>query len=277
MKREAVDRMSVKKLTCYGVLIVCICLLLSSMGCNGGVEVGSGPEVTGSSTLETREMDYSDFSKVEAGYGFQVDITQANTFSVSITLNENLFEYLNIKIKDDDTLYIGLELNHTYQKIKHSATIAMPKLAGLTFISGAEGKVSGFSSTEPLNIYVSGASTLDFKDMETGDTEFFIMTSSTVTGSIKIANGVFKISASSDVILAGSAEDIDIDVKMSYLTLKNFTVANASVSIDAGGNVTLNVSGRLEGRVAGRSRLYYRGNPTLVDIDKVGGAIVEEQ
>ena len=52
-------------------------------------------EVFGSAGLETRQFDFTSFTKVEAGQDFEVDLIRADTHKVSITMNENLFEYLD--------------------------------------------------------------------------------------------------------------------------------------------------------------------------------------
>jgi len=269
--------MSFKKILCFCILTAFACSVLCGAGCGGGgVQIGSGPEIAGSSTVETREMNYSGFSKVAVGYQFEVEITQAEAFSVSVTLNENLFEYLNMEV-EDDTLSIGFKTGNTFTGVRHSVAITMPELAEIDFHGAVKGNISGFSSTGPLKVSASGDSTLDFSDMKVGDAEFIVMTASDVNGSMEMGNGSFRVTGTCKVTLAGSANDIVVDVKTSYLTLEKFTVANASVMIDAGGTVTLNASGRIEGEARGRSKFYYVGSPAAVDVEKVGGSIIEKK
>ncbi|MHA2069446.1 MAG: GIN domain-containing protein, partial [Candidatus Thorarchaeota archaeon] len=164
--------MSISKATrCFAVTLV-ICLLVLAAGCiTIRSTIGSGPAVTGSGTLETRDMEYSDFTKIEVAYAFQVDITEADSFSVSITLNDNLFEYLDIAIRGDrDTLYIGLEPGHSYRNITHRATITMPNLRGLELSMASRADVEGFSSADPLQIEASAASRVTMGDVEAGQT-----------------------------------------------------------------------------------------------------------
>ena len=265
-----------KKVTSSFILIVSMCLLLSATGCIG-TWVGSGPAIDGASTLETREMDFSDFNMVKAGYAFQVDITRANSFSVSITMNDNLFDYLVIE-QSGDTLNIGLEPNHSYRNIQHRATITMPELRGLELSGASKGDVSGFSSTDSLQLEASGASFLDINDVKAGDTEFTISGASKAYGSIEIANGTFRISGASNVSLEGTAGDVVLEVSgASSVNLGDFTVADASVGASGASSVTVSASGTLDVDVSGASRLYYTGSGTLGSVAVSGASTIKQR
>ena len=66
-------------------------------GCGGGA---SGDEIT-------EEKDFTDFTSVDVGSAFEVDISQADSFSVIITADESLFEYVEVS-KSGRTLKIYL-------------------------------------------------------------------------------------------------------------------------------------------------------------------------
>ena len=48
--------------------------------------------VTGSGDLDTREMDFDDFTRIEARQGFQVEVIRSDSYSVVITADDNLFD-----------------------------------------------------------------------------------------------------------------------------------------------------------------------------------------
>ena len=47
-----------------------------------------------SGELETRQFDYDDFSKVDISSAFGYEIQKADIWSVKVTANTNLFEYI---------------------------------------------------------------------------------------------------------------------------------------------------------------------------------------
>ena len=58
--------------------------------------------------MATWEYEFADFTNVDVSSAFTVDITQSDSYSVSITVNENLLDYLNV-YQSGKTLYIGLK------------------------------------------------------------------------------------------------------------------------------------------------------------------------
>ena len=46
--------------------------------------------------MATWEYEFADFTNVDGSSAFTVDITQSDSYSVSITVNENLLDYLNV-------------------------------------------------------------------------------------------------------------------------------------------------------------------------------------
>ena len=69
--------------------------------------------IVGSGILDTEEMTFTDFTIVEAGWGFNVDINQSDSYSISITADDNMFDYIETS-KTGNTLNIGLKLGYSY-------------------------------------------------------------------------------------------------------------------------------------------------------------------
>ena len=75
------------------------------------------------------ESDFTDFSEVEVGSAFEVWIIQADSYRLSITADENLFEKINVS-KNDKKLKIGLHRAH-YVDTTTRAVITLPNLGKL--------------------------------------------------------------------------------------------------------------------------------------------------
>ena len=269
--------MSIKKISIWCLPILLVALLVFSTGCITIVGIGDGPLISGSGSLETREMDYDDFTKIEVGYAFKVDITRSDSFSVSITLDDNLFEYL-VTQHVGDTLRIDLDPNHSYRNTTQRAEITLPELQGLELSGASRGDISGFSSTDALQLEASGASSLTIDDVNAGSTRFNVSGASRISGSITITEGDFIVSGASSVDLNGTATDIQVEASgASVIRLSAFAVSNASIELSGASSATVNVSDRLDVHASGASRVTYTGNPSLGSVSVSGGSTISEQ
>ena len=206
-----------------------------------------GSYVVGSGNLVTKDYDFGDFTIVEVGGGFEVEINQSDSYSISITADDNLFEqrmlflqFDHIEVsKSGNTLRIGLKLGYTYDFLTLRAIITTPDLQELQLSGGTHGIVGGFSSSH------------DF---------------------------VLELSGGSAIVLQGAADSLLIGASGgSQLELSDFQVHDASVSLSGGSRATINLDGRLDADLSGGSHLWYMGEPTMGDIQTSGGSSVQEK
>ncbi|MFC1786603.1 GIN domain-containing protein [Halobacteriota archaeon] len=243
--------------------------------------IGCLSAIEGSGNLETKQYDLSDFARVDVSHNFEVEIDQSGSYSVSITSDDNLFEYIQVT-RNGETLKIGLKpsivgpyLGSTTLKAK----ITMPELRGLDISGATRGTVTNFRSTEDLDIQVSGASSLDLVEMSASDIDFEISGASRVTGDIIANDAVFEVSGGSTVQLEGSVSDIVVDASgASRVELAAFPVNNADVTLSGGSSGIVSLEGRLDADLSGSSKLEYIGERvTLGTIKTSGGAIVSKK
>ena len=232
-----------------GVLMV---VLLTS-----GLLAGCGGVVIGSRNLETQSFNYSDFTQVEAHNGFQVELTRSSVFSIVITIDDNLIEYLEVD-KSGDTLRIRLQQNRLYTSATLRAKITMPDLNRLDLSGGSQADVTGFTLSHDLSIELSGGSR--------------------VTGDISADEVDLKLSGGSRIDLVGSADNLVADGSGgSHFELGSFPVGNANIKISGGSRATVDVSGTLDVDLSGGSRVLYDGEPKLGNIDLSGGSTVNSK
>ena len=231
------------------VVVAAVATVIALRGWPGGL-VGSG-------NLETEEYPFADFTEVEIGSAFDFEIDQASSYSVSITADDNIIDHVQVS-QVGQTLKIGFGLLRPIGGVTLRASVTMPQLSGLTASGATRGTVSGFSSTEDLNVAVSGASR--------------------VTGDITAGNVQFGISGASTIQLEGSADNMDATASgASHLNLDDFVVNNADVNLSGASSGTVNLDGRLDANLSGASNLWYIGEPTMGDIDTSGASAVRRK
>jgi hypothetical protein len=208
-------------------VVILIVLVLISAYAPFGVIVGSG-------IMQSRQEAFSDFSVLEISNGFDVQINQADSFSVLITTDDNVMEYIEIT-KTGDTLRIRLMPSIHFRISTIKAEIAMPDIKEIRFSGGTTG-TANFNLSHDLEISLSGGSTL------------------------RMDGQAFDLKATCS---GGSS-----------IEMTEFKVNNATISFSGGSRGSINLDGTLNADLSGGSRLYYIGDPILGDINTSGGSIV---
>jgi hypothetical protein len=255
-------------------LLPCLALaaLVPCLGLVTGCKV-----ITGSGETVTWEMVYSDFSKIDAGSSFELTITRSDNFTVRITIDKNLNEYLVVNQRGD-TLHIGLEPNNTYTGTRQEAVITLPDLRRLELSGASRASVSGFATTHSVDYELSGASQAELVDIKAGNAGLKLSGASRASGSLVMDSGDFSLSGGSQLELQGSAKEIKIDGSgASKLSLENFPVTDADISLSGGSRAVVKVDGRIDLNLSGASEVEYIGSPRLGSINMSGGSIVNQR
>ena len=208
-----------------------------------GSIVGRGP-------VETHTQDFSGFTQLEISSTFDVEVVRDSAYSVSVTTNQNIFDYLDIS-KDGDTLKIRLK-NGSYTVASLKARVTMPELVSLEVNGASHATMSGFTTSQAMKFTASGASTL--------------------TGDIACKQVKLEAGAASHFELSGSADTADIELTAaSNANLEKMIVGDARIKLGGAASMTIDVRGKLDANVSGASNLRWLGTPTLGDV-KITGA-----
>lgn len=241
------------------LLVTAACAMVLLAGCCGLPDLvvgGIGQTVTGSGNLITVEKPLEDFSRVDVSHAFQAEVIQGDTYSVVITIDDNLEQYLVVE-QVGDTLRVGLEqdrllgLNNTTLK----ARVTMPTLTGVNASGASRVKISGFASSKNLDVEVSGASALE-GDIDAGDVRV-------------------EASGASRVDLTGQGQDGRIGASgASQVHMGNFRLTNVDVEASGASQAEVYASGVLNADASGASTVRYSGNPTLGQVESSGAGRV---
>ena len=112
-------------------------------------------EVVGSGDLVTNQELISDFTAVDVSSGFNVEISESNSYRVRVTADDNVMEYVEIR-KSGDTLVVGLRWGYSFRSVTLKAEITMPELRNLELSGGSQGKIEDFEVANSFSIELSG-------------------------------------------------------------------------------------------------------------------------
>jgi hypothetical protein len=222
-------------------------LLLSSC-------IYDGPIVRGSGSLVTKTMDLSSFSGVDASYAFQVDITQGEAFSVSVTADDNLWDRLQVRV-NGQTLELGLQPG-AYNNTHLSAKVSMPALSKLSLSGASRATMTGFKSASDMSMDLSGASSLN--------------------GDVQAKNMDLGLSGASRAVLTGAGDGVRLDASgASNADLGKFPVNTATLTLSGASRANLNVKTSLDYDLSGASHLSYTGSPSVGKSQTSGASSVD--
>jgi hypothetical protein len=230
----------------------------------------------------TEEKEFADFSRVNVEDTFNVEITQSDLFSVTISADDEFFDYVAVT-KEGNTLRIHLNPRHTFTDFTLrartlKAEITMPALRGLSLSGASTGTVRGFKLAADFDLDISGASSLDIRDVEVGNAELQISGASKITGNIKAEDVEYEVSGASQVELKGSAKNIILNASgASKADLADCPLGNANVKLSGASEATVNAKGRLDSTLSAASRLYFLGNPTMGNINVSGASTIKHK
>jgi hypothetical protein len=220
---------------------------------------GGDERIDGSGRTVTEEFDIRGFSKVNVSHAFQVQILRSSSYRVVVRVDDNLQEHLDVE-KRGDTLVIGLKPFRSYSlgKATLEAEVQMPDLRAVEASGASDLRISGFSSIKDFEVDLSGASYLESE--------------------ISARDVRIEVSGASRVRLQGNAEDLRLDASgASNLDLEEFPVKDADIELSGASEAEVVLSGTLDIKASGASRLYFGGSPTMGRIDLSGASSIKRR
>jgi hypothetical protein len=207
------------------------------------------------SNLKTEEMDFSGFTAVEVNDAFEVSIIQSSSYSVTITADERIIDYV-VVTEINGSLKLSVDAARYRSNFVRKAEITMPELDMISLSGASKGTAKGFSSSNQFVLNMFDASFLQMTDIKVGDIVINVTGASTFNARGTGGDLVATISGASNV-------DLGI-----------FSVNDADVNLSGASRAGINLDGRLDAWVSGASTLEYTGEPTLGDIITSGGSTV---
>jgi hypothetical protein len=239
-------------------------------GCSSGVyTIGTGPIIE-------KNYTFTNFDSIEISNNFRYEITQSPDYSVKVSTHKNISEHLDV-YQSNRTLYIKLEEPRGYSNTDASVTLTLPELNSIKVTGASRGSLTGFESSKPLAVTVSGASQLDMKVIS-GNTKINISGAGKVTGYIKAQDTDLRVSGASRCELQGSVSKANIEVSgASQAEIADLTALSADVNVNGASRAVVNTEGDLRLNVSGASTVHYLGHPDITKMDISGASHIEKQ
>ena len=197
------------------IVILAGCLLLS--GCvfvkikDNGSLTKSGNHIAGNGITAEKNFEIGTFSCLDLDVPADVEYTKSDECALTIRMDENLFEYLNVSV-ENGTLKIGSSVSFRNFK-KLEAVLSSPTLERLECNGAVDFISKGILSGEIFTMLVNGAADVDIPNLDAKEASFKVNGAGDINVNLLDAESVsLAISGAGDANLSGKAKAVTVTV-----------------------------------------------------------------
>jgi len=223
-----------------GVLAVFTgCLSVSSIN-TGGINA-----VSGTGEMVTRDFAVGNFTGIDIAGGYVVVYTNSQTNAVTVNMQENLFDYLEVTVNSSGILRINSTRSfRTTSGNTPRIYVSAPYLNEIHVSGSLTTENWDTIRTQSLFIHAAGATDATI-DMEVDELEIVLA-----------GAGSFDLSGTADTAILSLAGAGTIDGE-------NLQTQTATVTIAGASTATIAVSDVLNATISGVGTIYYIGDPQV--------------
>ena len=232
-------------------IILAIAVTLGLCACEAGLfgEVGNGVSMT-------QEIEVGDFDRISIPDFVDVYYTQSSDQQcVTLTCDENLFEYYHIEVKDGELIVYCKR--SFYNKIDTYLTVCSSSLKGVKLSGSGDLYIEEALTTEDdFTIETSGSGDVDIASMTASSTIVSLTGSGDARiGSMTVSSAEFKSSGSGDI-------EAD-EVKAESISIKTTGSGDCFLCCKDSGTLSVQISGSGDVILRGTAR-------ALINISQTG-------
>jgi len=265
-------------------------------GCSNSTTNSNGL-TKGDGKIVSQEKFVSDFNSVTLKGGLDVNIYYAEDFKVLVTTDSNIQNFVVINV-NKNVLNIDIKTNSYFSATELYVDVYLPELKTVNLEGVGNIKIADGETTE-FDIILSGGGNIDVQDFEAENVNIDL----SGVGDIKFLNGKtsdFKVDLSGGGNIDVQNFDVEnVNIKHSgvgNIKFKNGKISDFTIILTGGGNidaqnleaenVNINHSGvgdlkiwatdSLAINFSGGGDIYYKGNPTINNLNTTGvGQIIK--
>lgn len=226
------------------------------------------------SYLNGEARNVGDFSGIQVSTGVNVVFKQEKPASVKVIADSDKLQYIITKV-ENGILRIYID-NKGIRNLKFrnlSVNVSSPKMSSIDVSSGSNLTVVNAIQENNMKIDASSGANVtgDFKI--SGATDISVSSGANVRAGITTGKISVKSSSGSSTNLSGSAESGTIDISSGAVCkADDLKLTSLETEATSGGNLSVNVSGKLKVRASSGGLVKYKGRPEIEsNISKTSG------
>ncbi len=251
-----------------------ISMALNACSINLDGETIGGKTIEGDGNIVTRTYDVTAFNEISTSLPATVNFTIADGYSCTVSVDENLFDYLDIRVKDNELL-MGKrkdDKNKNLKATKFVIEVTAPSLEIINLAGSGTFNANSPLEAEKFEANVAGSGDIVFhKTVTTQKVDLNVAGSGDLACNELISDelGCY-IAGSGDLkVVSGQVRKAEAGVAGSGDIVLTCNIENLDANIVGSGDIKARVSAKLKYAIIGSGDIGYYGNP-VVEGDKAG-------
>ena len=230
-------------------------MLLLFSGCINIGTGGGNRSIRGTGQVITRDIEVADFNGIRVSGNFSVVYRQASTAALTVSMQENLFNHLDVDVTGG-TLQIGS--SRTFDTItanRPTLYIYAPYLSAINFSGAITATDWDAIESQSFAIDTSGAATIDLS-LVAEQTDINTSGAATLTLDMEVERLYMNVSGAATVRLSGTADNIDVDGSGAFnLRAGDLQIEGGRVNASGAANVYLSTLDNVNVSASGLARV----------------------
>lgn len=211
--------------------------------------------IEGNNIVITKIRSVSTFDEIVSTGNFDVYFSMADSTSLSIEAEENLFPFIITRVSGG-RFYVETKDNYRIDNNEPiKVKITSPNMEGAV-LTGSGFIICDSLTNDFLSVEITGSGNIEYNNMNVNDIDA-------------------EISGSGDITLSGTASRTDLLITGSgNIKTMDLYQNNCEAKITGSGNIYVNVDDYLKAVITGSGNIYYTGNPIIDKIITGTGAVI---
>ena len=268
-----------RKIAFYLLCALFVCL---------GIGTLNAETIKGNGKIVTKEFNVSDFDEITMSVPATVKFTQSDEYSCTVTIDENLLQFISVKTYGDDLRFRQLpskdgkplmsfsfgdkdvNIPHyqyaTLQFTKFEINISAPRLEDVVVTGSGIFMLANDFADKKLNVNINGSGKfVAEKQVKVNELDVEVAgpgSASLINLSVKEAE--VTLSGSGNVVMDGTYKELDVKLNGTGEVKAYGEAPTAKAKIAGSGNVYLeNISQNIKYEIAGSGNIFYSGTAEL--------------
>jgi hypothetical protein len=209
-------------------------------------------KVKGNGDMVTKTRNVGEYDKVSVGGSFDVKLYAGAEGKLTITVDENLLEYLITEVDNGKLKIKWKKGTNVSSRSNILVTVPFKDIDAVSLAGSGDVYTEDVIKADSFKTALAGSGDIKLK-----------VDASSVDSSI---------AGSGDIALSGSANSIKCSIAGSGdIEAYDLSSNDADIRISGSGGVTISVKDNLVARISGSGNIYYKGDPEKQDV-KVSGS-----
>lgn len=236
-------------------IILTALILTVTLSANAQDWFGNSKKIKGNGKIVTVNRTTSDYNGVSVGGSFDVILIKGKEGNITIKGKENIIPYIETEVSGN-TLQVKYKKNTHIRTTKRlTVTVSYKDIDNVSL--GGSGNITnkGIIKSNDFTVALGG--------------------SGNITLTVDAENVNSKIGGSGNIKLSGSSNELDCSIAGSgSIKAYELNTDTLNATIAGSGSIRTTVKTKIKAKTVGSGNIYYKGEPTHIDVKSVGSGDV---